>query len=106
MYSQGITPARASCTRAHNNEDMKRHPRLLFTLGDVAGIGPEVVAKAWVELQSICRPTVIGDVVWMQKATEFTQSPLDVVPIQDLDDARPSQQQIPCLQATTKDLTD
>ena len=105
MYSQGIPLARASCTRAHNNEDMKQPPRLLLTLGDVAGIGPEVVAKAWVELQSICRPTVIGDVAWMRKATQFAQPPLDVVPIQDLDNARPSQEQIPCLHATTHDLS-
>jgi 4-hydroxythreonine-4-phosphate dehydrogenase len=87
-------------------ECMKRQPRLLFTLGDVAGIGPEVVAKAWAELQSICRPTVIGDVAWMRKATQFSQSPLDVVPIQDLDGAKPSQQEIPCLQSTTQVLSE
>jgi 4-hydroxythreonine-4-phosphate dehydrogenase len=85
---------------------MKQLPRLLLTLGDVAGIGPEVVAKAWVELQSICRPTVIGDVAWMREATQFAKHPLEVVPIQDLDNARPSQQKIPCLQATTQDLSE
>ena len=36
-------------------------PRLLVTLGDVAGIGPEIVAKAWPLLTAHCRPTVIGD---------------------------------------------
>jgi 4-hydroxythreonine-4-phosphate dehydrogenase len=36
-------------------------PRLLITLGDVAGIGPEIVAKAWPELGRYCRPVVIGD---------------------------------------------
>ena len=87
-------------------ERMKLHPRLLFTLGDVAGIGPEVVAKAWDELQSICRPTVIGDVDWMRRATRFTQYPLDVMPIRDPDDARPSPQHIPCLQGTTQDLSE
>jgi 4-hydroxythreonine-4-phosphate dehydrogenase len=85
---------------------MNHRPRLLLTLGDVAGIGPEVIAKAWVELQSVCRPTVIGDVAWMRRATTFTQQPLDVVPIQDLDNARPSQHKIPCLQATTQDLSE
>lgn len=36
-------------------------PRLLITLGDVAGIGPEIVAKAWTALHEWCDPTVIGD---------------------------------------------
>ncbi|MFO0849599.1 MAG: 4-hydroxythreonine-4-phosphate dehydrogenase PdxA [Gemmataceae bacterium] len=36
-------------------------PRLLITLGDVAGIGPEIVAKAWPKLPEFCTPTVVGD---------------------------------------------
>jgi 4-hydroxythreonine-4-phosphate dehydrogenase len=37
-------------------------PRILITLGDVAGIGPEIVAKAWPKLTSLCDPVVVGDV--------------------------------------------
>lgn len=36
-------------------------PTLLITLGDVAGIGPEVVAKAWPKLREYCQPVVVGD---------------------------------------------
>lgn len=36
-------------------------PKLLITVGDVAGIGPEIVAKAWPRLQEYCQPVVIGD---------------------------------------------
>lgn len=36
-------------------------PKLLITLGDVAGIGPEIVAKAWPKLHEHCQPVVIGD---------------------------------------------
>lgn len=36
-------------------------PRLLITLGDVAGIGPEIVATAWPKLLEYCTPTVVGD---------------------------------------------
>lgn len=36
-------------------------PKLLITLGDVAGIGPEVVAKAWPRLGEYCQPVVVGD---------------------------------------------
>ena len=37
-------------------------PRLLITMGDCAGIGPEIIAKAWHELRRYCRPIVVGDV--------------------------------------------
>lgn len=36
-------------------------PHLILTLGDVAGIGPEIVAKAWPELGEFARVTVFGD---------------------------------------------
>ena len=85
---------------------MKHRPRLLITLGDVAGIGPEVVAKAWGDLQAICRPIVVGDVGWMKRAAKFAPHPLDVVSIQDIDDAKPSAHQIACLSGSTQKLDD
>jgi 4-hydroxythreonine-4-phosphate dehydrogenase len=36
-------------------------PKLLITLGDVAGIGPEIVAKGWASLTEHCQPVVVGD---------------------------------------------
>ena len=36
-------------------------PKLLVTLGDVAGVGPEIVAKAWPRLHEFCAPVVVGD---------------------------------------------
>lgn len=36
-------------------------PRLLITMGDVAGIGPEIIAKAWPKLDKYCTPIVVGD---------------------------------------------
>ena len=38
-------------------------PRLLLTLGDVAGIGPEIVARGWPELVKRGLPVVVGDVI-------------------------------------------
>jgi len=35
---------------------MNDTPRLLITMGDVAGIGPEIIARAWPALNEICRP--------------------------------------------------
>src|SRR5262245_55975159 len=35
---------------------MTARPRLLITLGDVAGVGPEIVVRAWPQLNVHCRP--------------------------------------------------
>ncbi|MGL4419715.1 MAG: PdxA family dehydrogenase [Gemmataceae bacterium] len=40
-------------------------PRLLITLGDVAGIGPEIVAAAWPHLQSLAEVRIVGDPAWL-----------------------------------------
>lgn len=40
-------------------------PKLLITLGDVAGVGPEIVAKAWPTISQECQPVVIGDAQWL-----------------------------------------
>jgi 4-hydroxythreonine-4-phosphate dehydrogenase len=50
---------------------MNQGPRLLFTMGDVAGIGPEIIARAWPDLVRLCRPVVVGDPVWMRRALEM-----------------------------------
>lgn len=36
-------------------------PRLLITMGDVAGIGPEIIASAWPAITGICHAIVVGD---------------------------------------------
>ncbi|MBI3822196.1 MAG: 4-hydroxythreonine-4-phosphate dehydrogenase PdxA [Planctomycetes bacterium] len=79
---------------------MATRPRLLITLGDVAGIGPEVVVKAWRELQAICEPIVVGDVESMRRAVRFANPPLAVVAMP----APPTADVIPVLQATKQDL--
>src|SRR5437588_12905758 len=42
---------------------LARRPRIGITMGDPAGIGPEVVLKAIVEEEvlAVCRPVIIGD---------------------------------------------
>jgi 4-hydroxythreonine-4-phosphate dehydrogenase len=83
---------------------MNQLPRLLITLGDVAGIGPEVVVKAWADLQAICRPIVIGDLGWMRQAAKFAQPASTVMPIERIDGAQPSARHIPCWQGTMQNL--
>lgn len=83
---------------------MNKRPRLLITLGDVAGIGPEVVAKAWGALQDICEPIVIGDVGWMRRASTFAGHTLKVVSIEQVELGRPSPEHIPVIQGTSQEL--
>ncbi len=49
-------------------------PLLAITMGDAAGIGPEIIAKALSlnEVYDICRPFVIGDASAMEMGVEVT----------------------------------
>ena len=85
---------------------MTRKPRLLFTMGDVAGIGPEVLAKAWPDLNTFCRPLVIGDLNWMAKALALMHSNALVRACAGPDDVEPSADGVPCFQGTTQCLDD
>lgn len=78
--------------------------RLLFTMGDVAGVGPEIIAKAWPEIQEICSPIVIGDPAWMHKATLIINPALRVQSIKSVDEAPMEPMVIPCLEIATANL--
>lgn len=84
---------------------MSERPRLLITLGDVAGIGPEVVAKAWPELLPLCRPVVIGNARWLARALELVGSTARVVEVRRPDEVEPTAQRMPCLEGSTQDLS-
>lgn len=64
-------------------------PLLAITMGDPAGIGPEVIAKALdrSEVWEICRPLVVGDARWMRKAVRIVGASLPVRPLQVLTEA-------------------
>ena len=79
-------------------------PTLLFTLGDVAGIGPEIVVRAWPELVKFCNPIVVGDPGWLERAAKAYQPVLRVASLKRLEDANPTANLLPCLSATDQDL--
>lgn len=83
---------------------MKFRPRLLLTLGDVAGIGPEIIARAWPELVALARPVVVGDVGWLQRALDLTRSRATLVPVQHPAEIEPALDCIPCLAGSPVDL--
>src|SRR6202035_5331963 len=81
-------------------------PRLLFTLGDVAGIGPEIVARAWPDLLPLCRPVVVGDPVWLHRALRLVGSSAQVQTVSRPAERDATTDLLPCLHATAQDLTD
>ncbi len=66
---------------------MNFRPLIAITLGDAAGIGPEVIAKAVSEdsVYSICCPLIIGEGAAMQKALDLVKSPLKIHPVSAVD---------------------
>jgi 4-hydroxythreonine-4-phosphate dehydrogenase len=73
------------------NPPANRHilPVIAITMGDPAGVGPEIVARALSggHLQVYCRPLVIGDAGVLVKAIEMLRTRLVVRPISTVDEA-------------------
>jgi 4-hydroxythreonine-4-phosphate dehydrogenase len=79
-------------------------PRLLITMGDVAGVGPEIIAAGWRDLHAHCRPIVIGDPAWLRRAAQWVGVPLEIVAIRHPAEVAPTLAFAPCLPATKADL--
>jgi 4-hydroxythreonine-4-phosphate dehydrogenase len=109
LYLIDYTESRADLQPIRRLDDAKTMtdlPRLLLTLGDVAGIGPEIAVRAWgsPELHRICRPVVIGDAQTLRDTANWVKSPVTIQPVMEVDkeDAEPNR--LLCLQATGQDL--
>ena len=70
---------------------MAERPLILVTMGDPAGIGSEVVAKALADAQVSreCSPVVVGSVAPLRQAIEVTGLALDVFEVASLEEAHP-----------------
>jgi 4-hydroxythreonine-4-phosphate dehydrogenase len=79
-------------------------PRLLITMGDVAGIGPEIIARAWPELQTVCRPIVVGDPLWLGRACQLVGMAAQIVPVRQPTEVEASVVIMPCLAGSGQDL--
>ena len=62
-------------------------PVLGITMGDAAGIGPEVIVKALADkrIYELAHPIVIGDKKMMQRALDIVKSDLQLRTVQDID---------------------
>lgn len=82
-------------------------PLVALTMGDVAGIGPEVIARAWADepLRKLARPFVVGDPATLRKAIALLGTGATVQTISAPEAAEPSSHVIPCLAGSDQDLS-
>ena len=73
----------APSDKFHTNE----LPRIAITIGDAAGIGPEIVVKALADehLASRCRPIIVGDRNVIQASIESAKLDLDIESLEIFD---------------------
>lgn len=69
---------------------MSDRPIVAITMGDPAGVGPEVAAKALAReaVWACCRPLVVGDAAVLAKAVKLVEAPLRVRSVADVSEAR------------------
>jgi 4-hydroxythreonine-4-phosphate dehydrogenase len=76
---------------------MNKRPRLLITMGDAAGIGPEIIARGWSELNTVCRPVVVGDLGRLRWALDLLRIRAEVRAVSDPSQREPEADLIPCV---------
>lgn len=83
---------------AQNNSPTNR-PLVAVTMGDPAGVGPEVIARAWSDprVHACCRPLVVGHAEIMARAVKLIAAPLTVRHLDRPEDANPTPAVIPCV---------
>jgi 4-hydroxythreonine-4-phosphate dehydrogenase len=74
-------------------------PRIAITMGDAAGVGPEVIMKALAhaEVHAFCRPLVVGDARRLERAGGIVGSPLAVRAIAAPEEARYDPGAVDCI---------
>jgi 4-phospho-D-threonate 3-dehydrogenase / 4-phospho-D-erythronate 3-dehydrogenase len=74
-------------------------PIVGITMGDAAGIGPEIIMKSLAldQVHEICRPLVIGDAGRLRKAGRIVKSSLRVNAIRETAEASFSRGQVDCI---------
>jgi 4-hydroxythreonine-4-phosphate dehydrogenase len=74
-------------------------PIIAITMGDAAGIGPEIIMKALAvpEVYEICRPLAVGDAGRLRKAAKIVDSRLTVRPIEGPEDGRYRLGEVDCI---------
>ena len=69
---------------------MNTRPIIAITMGDAAGVGPEIVIKALAleEMYALCRPLVVGDAGVLARARQMLGLRVDLHPVADVSGGR------------------
>lgn len=86
--------------------DKNAKPVIAITMGDPAGIGPEIIVGAWPEtlVHEWCRPFVVGHPDILRRAVDLWQTGVTVLEIDSPEAAAPSPDVIPCFPCTSNDV--
>jgi len=86
----------------------QERPRIGITMGDPAGVGPEVVVGAWArpEIHHWCRPVVLGRPEILRRAVTLWETEIEVVAVRSPDEAEPKPNVLPCLVCGSDDAVD
>jgi 4-hydroxythreonine-4-phosphate dehydrogenase len=84
---------------------MIHRPRLLITMGDAAGIGPEIIARGWPQLNGFCRPIVVGDLGRLRWALTLFGLRTAIQAINATSEAEPDRDLILCLEGSKEDVS-
>src|SRR5579862_6843045 len=74
-------------------------PLVAITMGDPAGVGPEVIVKALEEQEpyTLSRPLVVGDAGRLRKAAAICKVNVEVSPVRSPSDGRYERGRIDCI---------
>jgi 4-hydroxythreonine-4-phosphate dehydrogenase len=77
-------------------------PVIGISMGDPAGIGPEILLKALSnpKIHEVCRPIVIGDMTILKRALQFSSAPLELIQVDHPAQAMDSPKTINIIQAS------
>jgi len=83
-------------------------PLVAITMGDAAGVGPEVIVRAWAEpvVHEICRPVVLGHPEILRRAVKMLGSNQRIEVVADLDPSvlQPTLDTLVCMPVGSDDL--
>lgn len=82
-------------------------PLIAVTMGDAAGVGPEVIAACWAdrEVHALCRPVAVGHPEVLRRAAALWRLPIEVVEVASPEEARPSPTVLPVVRGCGDDVT-
>lgn len=74
---------------SNENRHSETRPLIAMTIGDVAGIGPEVVARAVVDprVNELCRPLVVGHPAVLKRAVDLIGADVEIETLDSIETA-------------------